>query len=118
MQITDLDHVFIWSKDPDKSRRFYCDVLGFQEMPRPPAKLPGYWLGINGKVQIHMGLDGREQGGRNSAGPVIDHVAFAAQDPERWASHIRELGICITRALHCLHEHGPNPRHRPGWRLR
>ena len=25
-------------------------------MPRPAVKLPGYWLGSNDKVQVHMGL--------------------------------------------------------------
>ena len=58
MPLAELNHFFVRSKDLEHSRCFYCDALGFEVMPRPNFPFPGYWLGVNGKVQVHMGLDG------------------------------------------------------------
>jgi len=38
-------------------------VLGFEVMPRPNFPFPGYWLGINDKIQVHLaqaGVDNAE----------------------------------------------------------
>jgi len=32
--------------------------LGLEVMPRPDFPFPGYWLGINGKIQVHMAQAG------------------------------------------------------------
>lgn len=103
MPLTELNHYFIRAKDLEQSRHFYCEVLGFEEMPRPDFPFPGYWLGINGKVQVHMGLDGIPEeatyyfgttvhSARNNAG-VIDHIAFLAEDAETFAKRFREVGL-------------------------
>lgn len=103
MPLTELNHYFVRSKDLEQSRHFYCEVLGFEEMPRPDFPFPGYWLGVNGKVQVHMGLDGIPEtakyyfgttadSARNNAG-IIDHIAFLATDPESFAQRFRQLGL-------------------------
>jgi len=33
-------------------------VLGFEVMPRPDFPFPGYWLGVNGRIQVHMAQGG------------------------------------------------------------
>ncbi len=43
MPLIDLNHYFVRAKDLERSRRFYCDVLGFEVMPRPDFAFPGYW---------------------------------------------------------------------------
>ena len=58
MPVTELNHYFVRANDLERSRRFYCEVLGFEEMPRPNFPFPGYWLGVNGKIQVHMGPHG------------------------------------------------------------
>ena len=91
MALQALDHVFIGAADLERSRRFYLDVLGFEELPRPPVPFPGYWLGVGGRVQIHMGpsnsadvaafyASAAASGSPRHTG-VIDHVAFSAADP-------------------------------------
>ena len=103
MPLTELDHYFVRSRDLEKSRRFYCDVLGFETMARPNLPFPGYWLGVNGKVQVHMGPDAIPDADRyyfgttaasakDNAG-VVDHLAFQATDPESFAARFRNLGI-------------------------
>ena len=58
MPVTELNHYFVRANDLERSHRFYCDVLGFEDMARPTFPFPGYWLGVNGKVQVHMGPHG------------------------------------------------------------
>jgi len=50
MPLTELNHYFIRANDLEKTKDFYCDVLGFEVMPRPSFPFPGYWLGVNGKI--------------------------------------------------------------------
>ena len=36
MPVTELQHYFVRANDLERSRRFYCDVLGFELMPCGP----------------------------------------------------------------------------------
>ena len=58
MPVADINHYFVRANDLEATRRFYVDVLGFEVMPRPNVPCPGYWLGVNGKIQVHMGPHG------------------------------------------------------------
>lgn len=91
MPITELNHYFVRCKDLERSKAWYCEMLGFEPMPRPRFPFPGYWLGVNGKIQVHMGLAGVDNAqlyyrgtppdaAADNAG-VIDHIAFLAEDP-------------------------------------
>lgn len=103
MPLTELNHYFVRTKDLERSRSFYCEVLGLALMPRPDLPFPGYWLGVNDKVQVHMGPDGiqdaathyfgtRAGSARDNAG-VIDHIAFQGTDPEAFFARLRLLGV-------------------------
>ncbi len=91
MAVTELNHYFVRANDLEKTKDFYCDVLGFEVMPRPTFPFPGYWLGVNGKIQVHMGPDGIEhadlyylgtpKGAATDHAGVVDHIAFLATDP-------------------------------------
>jgi catechol 2,3-dioxygenase-like lactoylglutathione lyase family enzyme len=39
-----VQHEGIVTADPERSKDFYCRVLGFQVLPRPAFKSGGYWL--------------------------------------------------------------------------
>ena len=54
MPVTELNHFLIRANDLERTKEFYCKVLGFEVMPRPDFPFPGYWLGVNGKIQVHM----------------------------------------------------------------
>src|SRR5256712_13861215 len=50
-----VQHEGIVTADPERSKDFYCSVLGFQVLPRPAFKSGGYWLGPLGVFpQIHI----------------------------------------------------------------
>jgi catechol 2,3-dioxygenase-like lactoylglutathione lyase family enzyme len=101
MEIKRVDHYSIRTLDLEASRRFYTEVIGLKEGPRPPFNFPGYWL-YSGEPPadlqnsarnygfVHlMGFDKNNPGsldeyvGGRKAAPdggtgALDHVAFAA----------------------------------------
>lgn len=103
MPLTELNHYFVRANDLERTKDFYVDVLGFEIMPRPNFPFPGYWLGINGKIQVHMGPAGiknqemyylgtPKNAASDHAG-VVDHIAFLASDPEGFVKRFREKGM-------------------------
>jgi len=55
MRITSLHHLALTVTDLERSRRFYLEILGLREIPRPPFSFPGAWfaVGENGQ-QLHL----------------------------------------------------------------
>ncbi len=103
MPLTELNHYFVRANDLEKTRDFYVNVLGFDEMQRPNFPFPGYWLGINGKIQVHMGPAGipnqemyylgtPKNAATDHAG-VVDHIAFLASEPEGFVKRFKALGM-------------------------
>lgn len=107
MPVTELNHYFVRANDLERTKQFYCDVLGFEEMPRPDFPFPGYWLGVNGKIQVHMGPHGIANqdlyylgtSGRSATdnSGVVDHIAFLAEDPEQFARRFEALGLASRK---------------------
>ena len=103
MPLTELNHYFVRANDLERAKDFYVGVLGFEIMPRPDFPFPGYWLGINGKIQVHMGPAGianaelyylgtPPHAATDNSG-VVDHIAFLASEPENFVKRLQELGI-------------------------
>jgi catechol 2,3-dioxygenase-like lactoylglutathione lyase family enzyme len=103
MPVTELNHYFVRANDLEATKDFYCGVLGFQVMPRPPFPFAGYWLGVNGKIQVHMGQAGiphaelyylgtPAHAATDHAG-VVDHIAFLASEPGDFVRRLKERGI-------------------------
>lgn len=54
LEILDLNHVNIVVKDVEASKRFYCDMLGMEALPRPAdVNIVGAWLRSN-SAEIHL----------------------------------------------------------------
>jgi catechol 2,3-dioxygenase-like lactoylglutathione lyase family enzyme len=100
-----LDHVTIVVRDLDATRRFYVEVLGMQEVPRPGFAFAGQWFQAGG-TQIHTILECPGSGpagwgaGNNSRG---HHFAFQVEDAEAAARRLTDLGIAMVSP----------PKHRP-----
>jgi len=103
MPIHSLNHFFIRSENLELTKEFYMTVLGFEVMARPDFPFPGYWLGINGSIQVHLGpsnIPNREKyyigtgsDAANGQTGVIDHVAFLAEEPESFVKRFQEKNI-------------------------
>ena len=101
MDIKRVDHYSIRTRDLASSKRFYTEVIGLREGPRPPFDFPGYWLysgeppadlqnAVRNYGLVHLmgiNLDNpdslNDYVGDRKAAPdggtgALDHVAFAA----------------------------------------
>jgi len=105
MPVTELNHYLIRANNLERTRDFYCTVLGFKVMPRPDFPFPGYWLGVNGKIQVHLAqagvpnsklyfLGSPKNAATNNSG-VVDHIAFLATDPDQFVLRLRKFGVPI-----------------------
>jgi len=91
MPVTALNHYLIVSKNLERSKKFYQEVLGLDVAERPDFGFPGYWLKTGDNICVHLASQApnkiRDQfllkkhpKGTNGSGSV-DHIAFLAQDP-------------------------------------
>jgi catechol 2,3-dioxygenase-like lactoylglutathione lyase family enzyme len=110
MPVHSINHFLIRAADIERSKNFYVDVLGFEVAQRPDFPFPGYWLGTNGSIQVHIAQDGIENrsfyylGTRDDAANgqtgVIDHVAFLCEDPGEFKQRLDQKGVSYrTRFL-------------------
>jgi len=100
MPITHMQHFMVLAKDLEKTRAFYCDVLGLRTGPRPPFKFKGLWIYAGDVACIHVGerasYDETSRTAANPADPVdhgsgsVDHIAFSA-------THYDELVASFTK---------------------
>ena len=97
--VSGYSHVAISVTDLDAARDFYCDVLGFEELPRPDFGFPGLWLRV-GALQLHLGVADEPP----SPGPGFPHFAlyvpteqFDATIEAVRAAGVKMLGEASTR---------------------
>lgn len=78
-----LDHFTIVTPAIEALRRFFVEVAGMTDGPRPPAfTVPGHWLYLDGRAVLHL-VAGPAAAAQH-AGTRIDHVALRVDDPGEW----------------------------------
>ena len=75
MATTGMNHFTILTDDVPRTVRFYGDLLGLTDGPRPPLGFPGAWLYAGGQAVLHV-VGGRPRDELRAG--VIDHMAFSA----------------------------------------
>lgn len=99
MQVTGLFHISIKTQKPNASIRFYKEVLGMEEAPRPPFEFPGVWLKLNtsaGEVPLHLYTDDaamNDDGSVPEGTGVIDHLALTAHGFQDMRDRCARLGV-------------------------
>jgi catechol 2,3-dioxygenase-like lactoylglutathione lyase family enzyme len=92
-----LLHVAIKTADLAATRRFYIDILGMEDLPRPDFGYPGAWIGMPGAgAVIHVYAGGPALGpeGRAPVGSAaIDHVSITAAGYHGFTERFRAAGI-------------------------
>ncbi len=95
VEITDLNHINIVVKDVEASKRFYCDVLGMENVPCYPSfTFPDAWL-RRGSAEIHL----IQQDVATHAPGDLGHSVAASTDKDLAFSRYFSLVIDDTDAL-------------------
>jgi catechol 2,3-dioxygenase-like lactoylglutathione lyase family enzyme len=109
-----INHLSIRTPDLEATRRFYADVLGLTDGPRPPFPFPGAWMyrGDHGDIAnavVHLiGIDRAERGGLDGylgerdesklrGTGSIDHVAFFADGLATMLDHLNGKGVAYRQ---------------------
>jgi len=75
MATTGINHFTVLTDDVPHTVRFYGDLLGLADGPRPPLGFPGAWLYAGEQPVLHI-VGGRARDELRAG--VIDHMAFSA----------------------------------------
>lgn len=83
-----IHHVSLMVNDVDAAMGFYRDLIGMEELERPPFEFDGAWLDAGGGLQVHL-----------IAGTVPDdrgqHVALAVRDLDDVVAALRDAGLDV-----------------------
>jgi catechol 2,3-dioxygenase-like lactoylglutathione lyase family enzyme len=104
-----LQHCGLVVADLERSRRFYAEALGLEEVPRPPNfTFAGAWFRV-GEDEIHLlaeadttGSAGTGDPGSSAAFGLAHHLAFEVDDLDAACARLEEAGVPLTG--------GPMPR--------
>ena len=91
MPLTRLEHYLVLTDDIEKTKDFYCDVLGMKQGFRPELEFPGYWLYVEDAVwtrKVGIPISARAP----ATGPV-DHIAFNATGFDEIRSRIKQRDV-------------------------
>lgn len=81
------------ASDLERSRRFYREILGLEEIERPNFPFPGAWFGIPGGQQLHLivhaGADLRGGAGIDTR---YQHFALGVANYRAAVEYLRERG--------------------------
>jgi catechol 2,3-dioxygenase-like lactoylglutathione lyase family enzyme len=93
-----IDHVTLIVRSVEASRRFYVDLLGMQEVPRPAFSFGGAWFRA-GATLVHL-IEEHDRSG--PAGYPVEvlvrssrnhHFAFEVDDAYTAAVQLKAMGI-------------------------
>jgi len=98
IRVKHIDHVTLIVRSVEASRRFYVDLLGMQEVPRPAFSFGGAWFRA-GATLVHL-IEEHDRSG--PAGYPVDvlvrssrnhHFAFEVDDAHAAAVQLKAMGI-------------------------
>ncbi len=95
MQLHDIHHVAIKTRDLEATNNFYEHVLGMEKVFRPEFDFPGSWFNI-GETMVHImaGYAGLDVNGKSPhGGASVDHIALAANGFDSFKENFESHGI-------------------------
>jgi catechol 2,3-dioxygenase-like lactoylglutathione lyase family enzyme len=92
LDVDTLHHASLPATDIERSKRFYSEVLGLKELPRPPFTFPGAWYQV-GAGTLHLIVS---EHSTLREGKGIDshdvHVAIRVKSYRGALAHLAALG--------------------------
>ena len=107
MGLGGLQHYTIEPSDLERTKDFYCDVLGLENGDRPPLDFPGYWLYSGGTATVHLmgtrkpreGIVVRGTEKKYEDTGRLDHIAFAATDVEGMRKRLQSKDVKFRESI-------------------
>ena len=93
MSVGVLDHYNVSTRKLGDTVRFYEDILGLVNGPRPPFDFPGAWLYSEGHPVLHLNDISLTDKVQPPTSGVIDHVAFGSRGFEAMRQHLTKKGV-------------------------
>jgi catechol 2,3-dioxygenase-like lactoylglutathione lyase family enzyme len=93
MSVGQLDHYNVSTRKLNDTIRWYEDVLGFVNGPRPQFDFPGAWLYSQGHPVLHLNDISQTDRQQRPDSGVIDHVAFGSRGFEAMKKHLSDKGV-------------------------
>jgi catechol 2,3-dioxygenase-like lactoylglutathione lyase family enzyme len=95
-----LHHVSVCVTDLARARRFYGEVVGLRELPRPDLGFPGAWYAVGTTQELHLIVHPPSKTMRGT--PEIDgrdgHFAFRVASYEDTLAHLRTHGVALIES--------------------
>ena len=101
MPLNALNHFTVRPVDLERSKDFYCDVLGLPIGYRPPLGFPGYWLYCGAIPTVHLIGPRANDPGPRAAGPtgLFDHIAFSCTGLAEMKARLGGRGIAFEERI-------------------
>jgi catechol 2,3-dioxygenase-like lactoylglutathione lyase family enzyme len=109
-----MEHVLVLCDDIERTREFYCEVVGLTLGDRPALEFPGHWLYAGATPCVHVAqrepylAHARKLGlpVTTGSGPgPVDHIAFSATDYDQTRARLQRL--CVPAVLNAVPGGGP-----------
>ena len=107
MPVDRLEHYLVVSDALERTRDFYCDILGLTEGARPELGFAGYWLYLGDTACLHLAdrasfTDYKARVGtpvpqQTTDTGAIDHIAFNASGFEATIALLESRGLEYRR---------------------
>ncbi|HEY4043105.1 MAG TPA: VOC family protein [Rhodopila sp.] len=94
-----LNHYTIRVRDLERTKNFYCDVVGLTVGERPPLPFPGYWLYCADIPTVHLigyrAEDPMIPDGPSYPAPTgrLDHIAFSCDRLKEMRTNLQMRNI-------------------------
>lgn len=97
MAVDMLEHFTVRCASLERTRDFYCEIVGLRVGPRPEFDFAGYWLYLGDRPVVHLVLEGERLdarayvAGRDTG--ALDHIAFRGGDLEGVRALLHAKGV-------------------------
>ena len=81
--------------EEEKARKFYCELLGLEEVPKPESLQGrgGFWMELD-DFQIHIGTEDSIEREKSKA-----HVAYQVENLDAWREKLEAQNIKVKEGI-------------------
>jgi catechol 2,3-dioxygenase-like lactoylglutathione lyase family enzyme len=90
MAVVWLDHVNIRTNRLGDMRRFYVEVVGLEDGPRPDFRFGGAWLYCGDRAAVHLVETRKAHAGED---PKLEHFAFRTTDVPATIARLEKASV-------------------------